>query len=137
MIITVPNLFRVHLHYLLVQTRHTLAPGELEQEIPDLRDPDPVIVAQGRPASPSEEIWCETADPCEVIITKKVLTLLPSFKILLPVCLLHESPPRACLESISVAFVRKITSYPSKDLSLFDSLGESLLVKLPSNFNSH
>ena len=137
MIITIPNLFRVHHHYLLVQTRDKLAPGELEQEIPDLRDPDPVIVAQGRPASPSEEICCLTADPCKVNNTKKVLTLLPSFKILPPVCLLHGSPPRACLESISVAFVRKITSYPSKDVSLFDSLGESLLVKLPSKLNSH
>ena len=62
------------------QTRDKLAPGELEQEIRDLRDPDPVIVAQGRPASPSEEIWCLTADPCEVIITKKVLTLLHTSK---------------------------------------------------------
>ena len=102
--ITIPNLFRVHLYYLLVQTRDKLAPGELEQEIRDLRDPDPVIVAQGRPASPSEEICCSTADFCKVIITKKVLTWLPSFKI--PVCLLHGSPPRACLESISAAFVK-------------------------------
>ena len=78
-----------------------------------------------------------SADPCEVIITKKVLTLLPSFKILPPVCLLHGSLPRACLESISVAFVRQITTYPSEGVSIFDSLGESLLVTLLSNFNSH